>query len=301
MLGVSQYKRWSRGRWGDQLATQSLQHSHRQVQYWLIDLLSHWLIDWMDCRDEYRCKGRIVFLVLVNFINICKNVLHKHTNSDSSVIWIDHTGTEEPPSIKGAAFPQQKNYLESSKVFVWSKLSHCWLICSVRVAWSKGVNGVLPSEACRADSRGEVLGEGAAPPQQQEGLGSGSGAEPQSLSDFPVLWGLQTVHSATLLRENSCRSPSIWQQWGLHQPPWGPEITWAGGLSSVVGGLTPLTAPVNSHPAHTKLISWVKGESTQREFCENFILLTEKYHFNKIYSHHVMWEVVCGSKSFQWK
>ena len=224
MLGVSQYKRWSRGRWGDQLATQSLQHSHRQVQYWLIDLLSHWLIDWLDCRDEYRCKGRIVFLVLVNFINICKNVLHKHTNSDSSVIWINHTGTEEPPSIKGAAFP--------SKKIIWNLVKssfevNCRIVDSYAVFELREARG--STEFCRLRPAGPTAGVrflGRELPLPSSKRVWGAGLE---LSDFPVLWGLQTVHSATLLRENSCRSPSIWQQWGLRQPPWGPEITWAGG------------------------------------------------------------------------
>jgi len=68
---------------------------------------------------------------------------------------------------------------------------------------------VLMSESPRADRGGGVL----AP--------AGSRVEAGPLKDFCVHWGLQAAYSATLLRVNSCRNSSIWQQRRLCQPPRG--------------------------------------------------------------------------------
>ena len=48
---------------------------------------------------------------------------------------------------------------------------------------------------------------------------SGVLAEPRPLNDFSVVWGLQADPSGTLLKINSCRRLSIWQQGRLRQPP----------------------------------------------------------------------------------
>ena len=49
-----------------------------------------------------------------------------------------------------------------------------------------------------------------------------------SAQNFSVglLWGPQSAYSATLLRVNSCRSPSVWQQegGGLRQTPGGQKL-----------------------------------------------------------------------------
>ena len=83
----------------------------------------------------------------------------------------------------------------------------------------RGINGVLPSEARRADTWGGVLREEAASPlPTSKGVGgsavsSGPGVEPRPINNFSVLWGL-----LMLLRVNSCRSLSICQQGGLLHP-----------------------------------------------------------------------------------
>ena len=47
----------------------------------------------------------------------------------------------------------------------------------------------------------------------------------------------QLILAATLLTANSCRSPSICQQWGLRQPPGGRNYMSRGGLSTVAQGI----------------------------------------------------------------
>jgi len=68
----------------------------------------------------------------------------------------------------------------------------------------------------------------------------GSGAEPRLLKFFSVLWDFHAAYPATLLRVNSFRSPSIWQQMELRQAPGGAEITRSRGLATVVQGVQPL-------------------------------------------------------------
>ena len=69
--------------------------------------------------------------------------------------------------------------------------------------------------ARRADSGGEVFGEGASislPNPLAGGEGAASplptskGVAVGALNDFPVLRGHLSAYSATFLRENSCRS-----------------------------------------------------------------------------------------------
>ena len=125
---------------------------------------------------------------------------------------------------------------------------------------SKGVNGVLPYEAQRANTGGCAV---------REGVRGGA----RLLKDFSVLWGLQVAFSATLLRVNSCWSPSIcqlgcWTAVGLSTvqspdsqlAPW----SWAGGYQLCMGVQPPDSPPTNSHPDHFGIRDGVKG-ATLRE------------------------------------
>ena len=128
-----------------------------------------------------------------------------------------------------------------------------WVNCvSCRNKRSKGVNGVSPSGAQRG-SWGSWRGGAANPLPPVRWVGerfpayilaasAGFVAEPRSLNDPSVVWGLQAAQTATLLRLNSCRSPQSGSKLNCANPPGGPEITRAKSLSTVArGGSTTLT------------------------------------------------------------
>ena len=144
-----------------------------------------------------------------------------------------------------------------------------WAIPSVQCA-DKELGGSM--EFCRLRPKGPIARVGflrrrqLAPSPPVRWLGSavsfstGVRAEPRLLNDFSVLGGLQAAYSATLFGVSSCRSPSIWQQGGLCQPPWGPEIKSAGGsvIDCSSGSSTPEPLVI-LHPGHAYwLHSWVK-------------------------------------------
>jgi len=108
-------------------------------------------------------------------------------------------------------------------------------LCSV-IEYGLPVRFLL-SEARRADCGVGSWRGGTCPlPTNGGGLGSaisspaGSGRSPGRSAIFPVCWRLQAAYSASLLRVNRCRSPSIWQQAGFRQSRWWPEITRADGI-----------------------------------------------------------------------
>ena len=108
-----------------------------------------------------------------------------------------------------------------------------------------GVNGVLPKGPIARV--GFLRRRQLAPSPPVRWLGSavsfstGVRAEPRLLNDFSVLGGLQAAYCATLFGVSSCRSPSIWQQGGLCQPPGGQKLNQQGGqLSNVALAVQPL-------------------------------------------------------------
>jgi len=120
------------------------------------------------------------------------------------------------------------------------------LLNVVTVMVARGVNGVLQFETRRADSGGRVFAaEAASPLPISKGVweallsfSAGSGAEARPLNDIPVLRGIRTAYSATLLRVNSCRSLSIWQQGGgVCKPPLDQKLHEQGGFINCSTGV----------------------------------------------------------------
>ena len=130
-----------------------------------------------------------------------------------------------------------------------------------------------------------VLGEGRAanplPPVRWVGerfpayiLAASAGfvAEPRSLNDPSVVWGLQAAQTATLLRLNSCRSPQSGSKLNCaNPPPWGTgNYTSKEVINCSTWGSTTLT-PRQLAPCYTvskKYVGHILNESAYDIACD---------------------------------